>query len=359
MALLNRKVKVVVDDKIPYIREAICRLSDDVVFAPGSAIDPDLVADADALIIRTRTRCDRHLLAGSRVQFIATATIGFDHIDTAFCQANGIHWTNAPGCNAASVAQYLHSVLLLLLTDFGRPASELKLGVVGVGHVGSKVAELGRRLGFRVLLNDPPRQRREPELGFQPLQVLARECDILTLHVPLSREADPTYHLADDRFFAMLGRRPAIVNTSRGEVMDTDALLRAMDAGRVGRVVVDVWENEPHPSPDLLRRAFIATPHIAGYSADGKANATRMSLEAMARHFGLKADFSIVPPPPINPIITANSMADAILQIYDPRHDCMALRANPTLFEQLRGNYPLRREAEAYDIRIRAGGSKA
>ena len=349
-------MKVIVDDKIPFIREALARVADEAVYVPGRDFTPQLVKDADALIIRTRTRCDRALLEGSRVRFIATATIGFDHIDTAYCEAAGIAWQNAPGCNASSVAQYMQSSLLLLQREKGFRLAGRTLGVVGVGHVGSLVAQVGRSLGMRVLLNDPPREMLEGSGGFSPLSRLMEECDVLTFHVPLCREGRfPTFHLADDAFFAGLKRRPVIANTSRGEVIDTQALLRALDSRLVADAIVDVWEHEPAIDLDLLRKAFIGTPHVAGYSADGKANATRMSLDALCRFFHIDAHYRIEAPQPPCPHIVARDETDACLQMYDPRRDCQALRAHPERFEQLRGDYPLRREAGAYQVDIIKG----
>lgn len=344
-------MKIIVDNKIPFIREAIEKIADEVVYAPGKEFTPELVKDADALIIRTRTHCNRELLEGSHVQFIATATIGFDHIDTEYCRSAGITWKNAPGCNSASVAQYLQSTLLLMQQKKGVKLSELTMGIVGVGNVGSKVAEVAREFGMRVLLNDLPREDKEGSAGFSSLQTLAEECDVLTFHIPLYKEGKyKTFHLADAAFFRSLLRRPLIINTSRGEVIETEALLVALEEGQISDAVIDVWENEPDINLSLLNKVFIGTPHIAGYSADGKANATRMSLDSLCRHFGIQADYRIVPPEPEKPVINATSETEAYLQMYDPRKDCEALRSNPEFFEKLRGDYPLRREKEAYKI---------
>lgn len=349
-------MRVIADNKIPYIREALERIADEVLYVPGGEFTPELVREADALVVRTRTRCDRRLLEGSRVQFIATATIGYDHIDADYCRRAGIGWSNAPGCNAASVAQYVESALLLLERErglCGAASGSVTVGVVGVGHVGTRVAEVARRLGMRVLLCDPPRAEREGEEGFLPLERLAEECDVLTFHVPLSREGrHRTFHLADGTFFRSLRRRPVIVNTSRGEVVETAALREALDEGRVSDAVIDVWENEPDIDLTLLNKVYIGTPHIAGYSADGKANATRMALDALCRHFGIAASYCIEPPRPPQEVIVAATRADALLQIYDPRRDSRALKAHPERFEALRGDYPLRREEGAYVLEI-------
>lgn len=323
-------MKVIIDNKIPYIKEAIGQIADEVVSLPGAEFTREAVQDADALIVRTRTRCDRTLLEGSRVKFIATATIGYDHIDTDYCREAGIAWTNCPGCNSGSVEQYIRSVLLLLVEKKGLDLRKATLGVVGVGHVGSRVARMAEDLGMKVLLNDPPRTDRG-EQDFVDLETIARECDIITLHTPLNREGKyATFHLADEDFLFGLERRPYLINASRGEVVDTASLLAALAAGRVKDVVIDTWEYEPCISRELLEVAFLATPHIAGYSADGKANATRMSLEALCRFFGIEGTFDIVPP---------EGPHD-----YDPTRDSDWLKAAPEKFEWFRGNYPLRRE---------------
>lgn len=336
-------MKVIVDNKIPYIREALAELADEVVYLPGKAFTPDIVRDADALITRTRTLCNRDLLAGSKVQFIGTATIGFDHIDTAYCKEAGITWSNCPGCNAGAVEQYIHSVLLLLQQEKGLKLKNACIGIVGVGHVGSRIKQLAERLGMKVLLNDPPREA-QGESGFTDLQTLAQCCDVITFHTPLVKQGDfPTYHLADESFFASLQRQPYIINTSRGEVIDENALRGALNKGLIKDAVIDVWEHEPNIALDLLNRIFIGTPHIAGYSADGKANATRMTLEAFCNFFGKEMKFTILPPDMPHPPFDSNEDIRQ-LQIYDPRRDCAELRNHPELFEQLRGDYPLRRE---------------
>lgn len=344
-------MKVVVDDKIPYIKESIGRIADEVLFLPGNQFTPEVVRDADALIVRTRTHCNRELLQDSRVRFIATATIGFDHIDTEYCRQAGIVWSNAPGCNAGSVAQYLHSSLLLLKREKGLVLENSCIGIVGVGNVGKQVKQVAESLGMRVLLNDPPRQWTEGNEGFTDLATIVRECDVITFHIPLVREGEfPTYHLADDDFFRALVQKPVIINTSRGEVIDTAAVAIALQEGLVRDVIFDVWEHEPYIDTGLLGKAFLATPHIAGYSADGKANATRMSLHALCVFFGLKEDFSIIPPSPEQSVLNVSDEDEAYLLIYNPERDSKALKQHPELFEYLRGHYPLRREKSAYRI---------
>lgn len=342
-------MKIVIDDKIPYIKGEAERLGE-TVYLRGDSICAADVRHADVLIIRTRTRCNRQLLEGSSVRFIATATIGYDHLDTDYLAQAGIAWTNCPGCNAASVAQYIHSSLLLLDEAGHIQLPHTTVGIVGVGHVGSKVEQAVRALGCRVLLCDPPRQERG-EQGFCSLADIAAQADVVTFHTPLTRSGcHATLHMADTDFFNRLQRRPVLINSGRGEVVDEVALKAALDSGQVRCAVIDTWEHEPNIDRGLLERVFLSTPHIAGYSADGKANGTRMALEAVARHFGLDLSFNIQAP--MLPENYAYSMEHfsprhphaPYLRFYDPRRDSDALKKRPEDFERLRGDYPLRRE---------------
>ena len=330
-------MKIIVDDKIPYIREKLAFLTSDVVYLRGAEITADDVKDADALIVRTRTHCNEELLSGSKVQFIATATIGFDHIDTDYLKQAGIAWTNCPGCNSGSVAQYVECSLLLLEREKNLPLRESTIGIVGCGHVGSKVKAVAERLGMRVLVCDP--LLGDP--SFVSLDTIEREADVITFHVPLTREGQyATYYMADEGFFHRLPRVPYIINTSRGEVIDNVALLSALQEGRVKDAVIDVWENEPALDEALLQRVFIGTPHIAGYSADGKVNADNMVVDALCRHFHLPHPGIIVPPELPSDFQDTGSPLD----YYNPMEDSRQLKKNPQKFEFLRNNYPLRRE---------------
>ena len=349
-------MKIVVDDKIPYIREKLAVLADDVVYLKGADIHAEDVKDADALIVRTRTRCDRQLLEGSKVQFVATATIGFDHIDTDYMAQAGIFWTNCPGCNAGSVAQYLECSLLLLEQLKVLVLSEATIGIVGCGHVGSKVKAMAERLGMRVLVCDPPLQQatthRSSSITFVPLDVIEREADVITFHVPLTHEGQySTWHLGNDNFFHCLSRVPYIINTSRGEVVDNVALLQALEEGRVRDAILDVWECEPNIHLDLLNKVFIGTPHIAGYSADGKVNADNMVIDALCQHFSLPHPGYILPPDlPVSQGAKVKSQKPmSALDFYNPLVDSEKLKTDPSKFETLRNNYPLRREEFSED----------
>ncbi len=359
-------MKIVCDNKIPFIR-GVFEPWAEVVYLPGAETTPAVVRDADAVVTRTRTRCDAALLAGSSVRVVASATIGYDHIDTAWCEAHGILWRNAPGCNSSSVKQYIAAVLCTLARRHGLRLDALTLGVVGVGNVGSKVAEAAALLGMRVLLCDPPRARAEGAEGFVDLDTLVAQSDIVTLHVPLSRVGeDATWHLFDAPRLAAMRPDQFLINSSRGPVVDGAALRAALQAKALRGAVLDVWEGEPEPDRALMALLDIATPHIAGYSADGKANGTRMSVRTVAAVLGLPlADWrpADIPAPaqPLEFSLDASGksrqevLSEAILHTYDILADDRALRAHPERFEQLRGDYPVRREPTAFTLRLQGG----
>lgn len=347
-------MKVIVDDKIPYISEAAQRLFGEVVYLPGKLIGTsDELRDADALIVRTRTLCNRAMLENTGVRFVATATIGFDHICVSELAELGIGWTNCPGCNASSVGQYVRNCLLLVAHKRHVDVSGFCVGIVGYGHVGKEVCKAVEELGCRVLVNDPPLE----EQGFggrrlDSLATLAEECDVVTLHTPLTHEGHhATHHLLDAGFFDSLKRKPVVINAARGGVVDEEALLCAYEQGRVGEMIVDTWENEPQINSTLLKKAFIATPHIAGYSADGKSNATRMALVAVCKHFGIdigdRNEFLRLTSPPALPteVKPCGDFALDHLTLYNPLADSGRLKACSEDFEFQRGNYPLRRES--------------
>lgn len=331
-------IHVIVEDKIPFIKGVLdpyCRVS----YLPSEAIDAAAMSDADALITRTRTRCDAKLLDASPCRFIATATIGLDHIDLDYCRRRGITAVNAPGCNAPAVAQWVLASALRLRSGDPR---QLTMGIVGVGHVGGQLAQWARQLGYRLMLCDPPRARQEGADGFSTLDEIARQADIITFHTPLTREgSDATYHLAGERFFDSLERRPLVMNAARGAVINTQAAIRAIEQGRVSAMAIDTWEGEPSINSTLLQLADIATPHIAGYSLMGKVRATAMALNAFTRHFHLPelapAGEQVKAPATV---VTAES----ILASYDPTADTLTLKTSPNTFEHQRDFYPLRPE---------------
>lgn len=339
-------MKIIVEKNIPFIKGLLERYAEVVYLAPEE-IDATAMADADALVTRTRTRCDASLLDGSKCRFIATATIGTDHIDLDYCRAHGITVANAPGCNAPGVAQYVLSSIAYRRSMRG-PGTDLKgltLGVVGVGHVGRIVCEWASGLGMNVLKCDPPRAEKEGPDGFVSLEEIAGRADIITFHTPMSRDGKyPTYHLADKSFFDSLKRRPMLINSARGPVVDNQALAEAMRGGQVCDIAIDCWEGEPNISRDLLSMAVVATPHIAGYSRQGKIRATAMAVEALCRHFGLP----VVKPLETVPADIPHSPTLAMItDSYSPKADTMALRDSPESFESLRNHYDYRDEPGA------------
>ncbi len=338
-------MKIVIDAKIPYIREAIREITDNAIYVNGIDICHEDVRDADALIVRTRTHCDKALLDGSKVSFLATATIGYDHIDTDYMQQAGIKWVSCPGCNSSSVAQYIKSVFILLKRNRKLTLEDMTIGIVGCGNVGTKVSRVAAEFGMHVLVCDPPRKERGDEVTFVEMADIERESDIITFHVPLTRQGIyATFHLADSDFFSRLGKRPMIINTSRGGVVDNAALLAAIKSDKVHDVVIDTWENEPNISYELLDSVWLGTPHIAGYSADGKVNADNMVLRNLCKHFGIKDCPHIEPPSLPDSFVPSSDKETLCLQLYNPLKDSMLLKNSPKKFEQLRNNYPLRRE---------------
>lgn len=339
-------MKIVVEKNIPFIKGLLEPYAEVVYLAPEE-ISAETMADADALITRTRTRCDASLLDGSKCRFIATATIGTDHIDLNYCRNKGITVANAPGCNAPGVAQYVMSAIALRQTlKTGNPdPSGLTIGIVGVGHVGSIVSEWAVALGMNVLECDPPRADKEGNTRFVDLNEIARSSDVITFHTPMTRTgAYPTFHLADKAFLDKLKRKPMLINSARGPVTDTKALVDAVRSGQVSDIAIDCWEGEPDISRELLELAMTATPHIAGYSRQGKIRATAMAVEALCRHFGLPV---VKPSEPVPADIPHAPTLEMITQSYSPQADTEALRRSPDDFESLRNHYIYRDEPGA------------
>jgi erythronate-4-phosphate dehydrogenase len=348
-------MNIVADPNIPFVREAFGSLGN-VELISGRRIDTVAVRNADVLLVRSVTKVHAGLLDGSNVKFVATATIGTDHVDRAYLEQRHIGFAGADGSNANSVAEYAIAALLELA---GRKKFRLRdktLGVIGVGNIGKRVVRLAAALGMRVLQNDPPRQRAEKLPDFVPLQRVLAEADVITLHVPLLELADePTFHLIDKDTLDALERHPIIINTSRGAVVGNKALQKAVDGDKLGGAVLDVWEWEPNISAELLDVVDIGTPHIAGYSLDGKVNGTNMIYQAVCNYFGHVPTWDPAPlmPPPVVPQIelSVSSGEDdeeilrrIVQRVYDINADDAALRQQPREFDLLRANYPIRRD---------------
>jgi len=358
-------MKIIADINIPFLKGALEPFAE-VVYLPGKDINREVLMGAKALLIRTRTRCTEDLLEGTSVRFIGTATIGFDHINTNYCEKNDIKWTNAPGCNSSSVQQYIAAALLKLASDFRFNLKDKTLGIIGVGNVGSKVEKFAKAVGMNVLLNDPPRARLDGDTNFHSLSSILHQSDIITIHVPYNVVGeDSTYHLLNELSFKKMNKGTWLFNSSRGEVIKTSSLKQALISGKLAGAVLDVWENEPDIDIELMAKTFIATPHIAGYSTDGKANGTAMIVNSLCEYFELplKNWYPDNIPPPSDPDMAIDYkgksdeeiIREAVFHTYNISVDDINLRFSPSDFEKLRSEYPLRREFPSYRFTLKNG----
>jgi len=354
-------MKIVADENIPLVREAFERIGQ-VVTVSGRGMSAELLADADVLLVRSVTSVGSELLAGSSVRFVATATIGTDHLDGEFLRKRSIGWSSAAGSNAKSVAEYVVAALLSLAGRHGVRLAGKTLGVVGVGNIGSVLVRYAEALGMTVVQNDPPLHRETGEERFRPIEEIFG-CDFITLHVPLTRRGpDATWHMVNAAFLARMKPDAWLINTSRGPVVRGEHLLASLESARIGGAALDVWQGEPDIDVRLLERVSLGTPHIAGYSFDGKVNGTKMIFDATCRHFGLSASWDPAPlmPPPAQPCLEVDSHGEdcqavvgaTVRQIYDIERDDAALRRiidqpvgmRGSYFDSLRREYPVRRE---------------
>ena len=353
-------MKIIADANIPFVEECFSSIGD-VKVVRGREITPAVVADADILLVRSVTKVNADLLSGSKVKFVATATIGFEHIDTEYLRREKIRFASAPGSNANSVAEYIVAALLAIAKKQKILLEGKTTGIVGVGNVGGRVAQKCTALGMKIYLNDPPLSRRTGDAKYLPMEELYN-CDFLTLHTPLSFEGeDKTFHLADEKFFNSLKAGCVFLNTSRGGVADTNALKAAIKNKRLKAVALDVWENEPNIDNGLLRLVDIGTPHIAGYSLDGKITGMIMIYNAACEYLGVRPKCTIddflprTDTPEIkirSDIDPQNVIHDAVREIYTINRDDFNTREilmvpqknRGRFFDDLRKNYPIRRE---------------
>jgi erythronate-4-phosphate dehydrogenase len=365
---------LLVDENIPQGREVFSAYGTVTTFH-GRKVTAADVKDADALIVRSITKVNKDLLDGSKVKFVGTATIGVDHIDQDYLRAHDIGFSAAPGCNARSVAEYFVAALLHLHTERGLFPEGFEgktLGIVGHGNVGKQVAAIAPALGLNVLVSDPPLQDAgvtPPPGGFHTLHELAARCDLITMHTPLTKTgAHPTLRLADRAFYATLAKPIVLMNMGRGEAMDEAALIEAVDAGKVSHLVLDVFPGEPNVNPELGKRADLISPHIAGYSIQGKLNGTTQIHDAFCKHFGLAKKSAVTYPLPVAPIIaftkspepsrhsTETDLHQCVRHVYDITRDDADLRAFlgmedfSTSFDLLRKRYPVRQEFAGFTV---------
>ena len=340
-------MKFVADIDIPFLK-GVLEPYGEVVYKKGLDICRDDIIDADALLIRTRTRCDEELLDGTKVSIITTATIGTDHIDLDYCSSHGIEVANASGCNAGGVMQYVFSALYGIAARKGIKIDGATIGIVGVGNVGRRIEYMADYLGFKVLRCDPPRAQKEGPEGFCSLEQLLAESDIVTLHVPLDEN---TRGMANADFFTLMKPGAIFINAARGEVVNEEALLEA--APKMGAIVIDTWNHEPSVNEELIDVVDIATPHIAGYSYQGKVNGTSMAVQAIAKHFGIreleefKPEDDIPEHQPLHLDLKGKNHGEiaAVLQYNYPIFtDDFRFRMEPHKFEKLRSEYQYRRE---------------
>jgi erythronate-4-phosphate dehydrogenase len=351
-------MKIVIDIDIPYIKGVFEPFFGEVLYKRGVDIKPVDVKEADALIIRTRTICNKELLVDSKLKVIATATIGTDHIDIDLCKSKGIKVFSSPGCNAGGVLQWVLSALFELSND--TELNKRILGVIGVGRIGKLLVNAAKALGLSVLQCDPPRERIEGGKHFVSFKTLAQECDILSFHVPLTYIGkDATYRMGNENFFGSIKPNAWIINSARGGVLDEKVMLNFTSRINL-KIAFDVWENEPHISTSVLKNVIIGTPHIAGYSKEGKFRATVMVVNAVSDFFSINLKNWYPTPNPLEQKIHLD-ISDLIdnktinykklfQRIYPIRNDDKALRDNPGHFEELRNNYNQRNENCSYDF---------
>lgn len=348
-------MKILVDENMPYARELFSRLGE-VKAVPGRPIPVAELDDADALMVRSVTKVNEALLAGKPVKFVGTATAGTDHVDDRWLAQAGIGFSAAPGCNAIAVVEYVFSALLMLAERDGFALRDRTVGIVGVGNVGRRLQARLEAFGVRTLLCDPPRADRGDEGDFRSLDELVREADILTFHTPLFKDGPyKTLHLADEALIARLKPGTILINACRGAVVDNAALLARLNAGQQLSVVLDVWEGEPDLNVELLSKVEIGTPHIAGYTLEGKARGTTQVFEAFSAFIGRAQHVALdtlLPAPEFGRITLHGPLDQPTLKslahlVYDVRRDDAPLRhvaGIPGEFDKLRKTYLERRE---------------
>lgn len=354
-------MKILVDENMPYAQQLFCQLGE-VKAVPGRPLPIEELDDTDALMVRSITKVNASLLAGKPVKFVGTATAGFDHVDTAWLEQQKIAFSSAPGCNAIAVVEYVFSALMVFAEQEGFQLTDKTVGIVGVGNVGGRLAKRLRALGVNVLLCDPPRADRGDDEQFHSLETLLKQADILTFHTPLNKSGRyNSYHLINESNLDILPEGRILINASRGEVIDNAALLSALNQGKKLRVVLDVWEPEPDLSLELLNKIDIATPHIAGYTLEGKARGTTQVYEAYCDFIGQPQHVklsTLLPKPLISTISVQGELTQTLLKqlihlVYDVRRDDAPLRKVAGIkgeFDKLRKFYPVRREWSSLQV---------
>ncbi|MFC1504337.1 4-phosphoerythronate dehydrogenase [Spirochaetota bacterium] len=286
-------MRIFADENIPFAKEAFSTLGSVVRFRGREIVRTDLL-DADILIVRSITKVNKKLLFKTPVKFVGTATIGTDHVDEAYLRKNNIAFTSAPGCNSNSVSEYVIAALVKHMSEHAIDPKSRTIGVIGCGNVGSKVVKKCRGLGMKVIMNDPPLYDKTGKDTYKPLKDIFQAADVVTLHVPLNRSGKyKSLCMADSSFFNLFKKNILFINTSRGSVTDEKALRAALKTGTVTEAILDVWENEPGIDERMLEKAYIASPHIAGYSMNGKINGTTMIYTALCKFLCIKPSWAV------------------------------------------------------------------
>jgi erythronate-4-phosphate dehydrogenase len=354
-------MKIIADDKIPFLK-GVFEPFGVVVYLPGVDIKKSHLKDADALLTRSITKCNAELLECTALKLIASATIGDDHIDKEFCLTNNIKWVTAQGCNAHAVVQYVFAGLLSICEKSKINLRNKTIGIIGAGNIGTKVEKICRAIGMRVLLNDPPRERKEGQSGFSGFDEIQSDADIISIHVPLNLGGkDNTFHLIDQQFIEKTKKPVVLINTSRGPVVESKALKCGINQRKIAHAIVDVWEGEPDIDSEVLELAAIGTPHIAGYSIEGKAKATEMVVHSLSEFFHLQLNKwkpetdlkDIILDIDLKGLTEHQAIQKVYRMVYDILKDDELLRKSPSDFEHIRGSYILRRENSAHILNLK------
>jgi len=367
-------VKIVADENIPFLEKFFGPLGH-VTCLPGREIVAEDLRDADVLIVRSVTKVDKQLLEYSNLKFVGTCTIGTDHLDLDYLKQRNIPYASAPGGNANSVVEYLLSSLSILSESLGLDFDQLSIGIVGYGNIGSLLAKRLRLLGIAYKACDPLlNESMQDDYGLVSFEEVL-QCDVVTLHVPLTRNGEhATHHLLDEARLLQLNAKQVLINTSRGEVVDNEALRQRLEQPDAPTVILDVWENEPCIDPVLARQVFLGTPHIAGYSFDGKVAGTEIIYQRLCQCLGLptryKAAQFLEEPPLSTMSFTSTASPEwclhtAIRACFDVRHDHSLLMRTMHLapekrayaFDHLRKTYRCRREFSGVKIQLKNGDS--
>lgn len=358
-------MKLVIDENISFGKEAFFEFGE-AIFAHGREINNDMLRDADALITRSITQVNEDLLKNSNVKFVGTATIGTDHIDIPYLQEKGIAFSSAAGCNSNAVKEFVLAAVSHIYRQNDIGLENKSIGIIGVGNIGSKVAAISETLGLKVVRNDPPLQRETENTFYHSLEE-ALQCDIITCHVPLNLEGiDKTVHLINDETLSLIKPGALLINSSRGAVVDNKALRDRLEKNGDIFTTLDVWENEPNIDNKLMNLVNLATPHIAGYSLEGKVNGTTMIYNTLCNFAGRQPAWSPVMPEIDNIEIdlagagTLLELLNALFNIsYPIIDDDILLREQNAIsedkrgshFDGLRKNYRFRRELQNYQTR--------